>query len=107
MAWSNQVWRSDIICLPMRRGFLYLVAILDGHMRKALSWRISNTLEADVRVATLNEAIHKFGPPKIMNTDQGSPLTSFAWSDRRRWTGVRISMDGKGRCLDAIFIERL
>jgi putative transposase len=103
----NQVWCSDITYLPMRRGFLYLVAIMDWHTRKVLAWRISNTLEADFCVEALNEAVHKFGPPEIMNTDQGSQFTSFIWTDRLRRSGVRISMDGKGRFLDNIFIERL
>ena len=103
----NQVWCADITYLPMRRGFLYLVAIMDWHTRKVLAWRISNTLEADFCVDALNEAIHKFGPPEIMNTDQGSQFTSFAWTDRLRRSGVRISMDGKGRYLDNIFVERL
>ncbi len=103
----NQVWCSDITYLPMRRGFLYLVAIMDWHTRKVLSWRISNTLEADFCVDALNEAILRFGPPEIMNTDQGSQFTSFAWTDRLRRTGIRVSMDGKGRFLDNIFIERL
>ncbi|WP_233356017.1 IS3 family transposase [Henriciella aquimarina] len=103
----NQVWCSDITYLPMQRGFLYLVAIMDWHTRKVLAWRISNTLEADFCVEALNEAVHKFGAPEIMNTDQGSQFTSFAWTDRLRRTGVRISMDGKGRFLDNIFIERL
>ena len=79
----------------------------DIRSRKVLAWRISNTLEADFCVETLNEAIHQPGPPEIMNTDQGSQFTSFAWTDRLRWTGVRISMDGKGRFLDNIFVERL
>jgi putative transposase len=70
----NQVWCSDITYLPMRRGFLYLVAIMDWHTRKVLAWRISNTLEADFCVEALNEAIHKFGQPEIMNTDQGSAV---------------------------------
>ena len=103
----NQVWCADITYLPMRRGFLYLVAIMDWHTRKVLAWRISNTLEADFCVEALNEAIHKFGPPEIMNTDQGSQFTSFAWIDRLKRIGARISMDGKGRCQDNIFIERL
>lgn len=103
----NQVWCADITYLPMRRGFLYLVAIMDWHTRKVLAWRISNTLEAGFCVETLNEAIHKFGPPEIMNTDQGSQFTSFAWTGRLRRSGVRISMDGKGRFLDNIFVERL
>jgi putative transposase len=96
----NQVWCADITYLPMRRGFLYLVAIMDWFTRKVLAWRISNTLEADFCVEALNEAIHKFGPPEIMNTDQGSQFTSFAWTDRLKRVGTRISMDGKGRCLD-------
>jgi len=91
----------------MRRGFLYLVAIMDWFTRKVLAWRISNTLEADFCVEALNEAIHRFGAPEIMNTDQGSQFTSFAWTDRLKRVGTRISMDGKGRCLDNIFIERL
>ena len=103
----NQVWCADITYLPMRKGFLYLVAIMDWFTRKVLAWRISNTLEADFCVEALNEAIHKFGPPEIMNTDQGSQFTSFAWTDRLKRVGTRISMDGKGRCLDNIFIERL
>ena len=97
----------DITYLPMRRGFLYLVAIMDWHTRMVLSWRISNTLEADFCVEALNEAIYRFGPPDIMNSDQGSQFTSFAWTDRLRRSGIRISMDGKGRYLDNIFIERL
>jgi putative transposase len=103
----NQVWCADITYLPMRRGFLYLVAIMDWYTRKVLAWRISNTLEADFCVEALNEAIHKFGAPEIMNTDQGSQFTSFAWTDRLKRVGSRISMDGKGRCMDNIFIERL
>ncbi|MCJ8336704.1 MAG: IS3 family transposase [Epibacterium sp.] len=103
----NQVWAADITYLPMRRGFLYLVATMDWHTRKVLAWRISNTLEADFCVEALNEAIARFGPPEIMNTDQGSQFTSFVWTDRLRRDGVRISMDGKGRFLDNIFVERL
>jgi putative transposase len=88
-------------------GSLYLVANMDWHTRKVLAWRISNTLEADFCVEALNEAIHRFGPPEIMNTDQGSQFTSFAWTDRLRRSGVRISMDGEGWFLDNIFVERL
>ncbi|MBM1378012.1 DDE-type integrase/transposase/recombinase [Ponticoccus sp. SC6-7] len=84
-----------------------LAHFMDWHTRTVLSWRISNTLEADFCVEALNEAIHKFGPPEIMNTDQGSQFTTFAWTDPLRRSGVRISMDGKGRDLDNIFIERL
>lgn len=104
---ESRFWCADITYLPMRRGFLYLVAIMDWHTRKVLAWRISNTLEAGFCVDALNEAIHKFGLPEIMNTDQGSQFTSFAWTDRLRRSGVRISMDGKGRFLDDIFVERL
>ena len=103
----NQVWAGDITYLPMRRGFLYLAAIMDWHTRKVLTWRISNTLEADFCVEALNEAIHLFGPPEIMNTDQGSQFTSFAWTDCLRRSRVPISMDDKGRFLDSIFVERL
>ena len=95
----------------MRRGFLYLVAIMDWFTRKAPVWRIANMLEADFRLEALNEAlneaIHKFGPPEIMNTDQGSQFTSFDWTDRLKRAGTKISMDGKARYLDNIFIERL
>ena len=97
----NQVWCADITYIPMRRGFLYLVAVIDWFTRKVPAWRISNTLEADFCVEALNEAIHRFGPPEIMNTDQGSQLTSFAWTDRLKRVRTRISMDGKGRCLDS------
>jgi len=103
----NQVWCADITYIPMRKGFLYLVAIMDWFTRKVLAWRISNTLEADFCLEALNEAIHKFGPPEIMNTDQGSQFTSFDWTDRLKRAKTRISMDGKARYLDNIFIERL
>lgn len=103
----NQVWCTDITYLPMRRGFLYLVAIMDWATRKVLAWRISNTYEAEFCVEAFNEAVHRFGAPEIMNSDQGSQFTSFAWIDRMKRTGVRISMDGRGRCIDNIFVERL
>jgi putative transposase len=103
----NQVWATDITYIPMAKGFAYLVAIMDWYTRKVLAWRLSNTLEADFCIEALNEAIHKFGPPEIMNTDQGSQFTSFVWTDRLKRVGTRISMDGKGRCIDNIFIERL
>ena len=103
----GQVWCADITYLPMRRGFLYLVAIMDWHSRRVLAWRLSNTLEAEFCVEALDDAIRLHGPPEIMNTDQGSQFTAFAWTDRLRRAGVRISMDGKGRFLDNIFIERL
>ena len=106
---GKTVHRTVFLSSPpqMRRGFLYLVAIMDWHTRKVLAWRISNTQEADVCVEALNEAIHRFGPPDIMNTDQGSQFTSFVWTDRLKRAGCQISMDGKGRCIDNVFIERL
>jgi len=91
----------------MRRGFLYLVAIMDWHIRMVLLWLITNTLDADFCVEALNEAIYRFGPPDIMNSGQGSQFTSFARTDRLCRSGIRISMDGKGRYLDNIFVERL
>jgi putative transposase len=103
----NQVWCADVTYVPMRRGFLYLVAIMDWATRKVLAWRLSNTLEAEFCVEALEEALARFGPPEIMNTDQGSQFTSWAWTDRLRQAGIRISMDGKGRFLDNIFVERL
>ena len=103
----NQGWCADTTYLPMRRGFLYLVAILDWHVRKVLAWRISNTLEAAFFADALNEAIHKFGTPNIMNKDPGSQFPSFVCTDRLRRSNVRISMDGKSRFLDNTFVERL
>ena len=103
----NQVWCADITFVPVRNGFLYLVAIMDWATRKVLSWRLSNTMHADFCVDALNEAIAKHGPPEIMNTDQGSQFTGSAWITTLTEAGVRISMDGRGRYLDNIFIERL
>lgn len=103
----NQVWCADVTYLPMRKGFLYLVASMDRFTRKVLAWRISNTLEAEFCLDALNEAIHKFGPPEIMNTDQGSQFTSFDRTDRLKRAKTKISMDGKARYLENIFIERL
>ena len=103
----NQVWCADVTYIPMRRGFLYLVAVMDWTTRKVLAWRLSNTLEADFCIEALEEALARFGPPEIMNTDQGSQFTSWAWTDRLRQAGAKISKDGKGRFLDNIFVERL
>ncbi len=103
----NQVWCADITYIPLRRGYLYLVAIMDWYSRKVLSWRLSNTLEADFCVDALEEALTKYGPPEIMNTDQGSQFTSWEFTQTLKDAGVRISMDGKGRWMDNIFIERL
>ena len=104
---SNQVWCADITYIPMRRGFLYLVAVMDWHSRMVLAWRLSNTLEADFCVLALEEALAKYGTPDIFNTDQGSQFTSFAFTNVLRSNGIRISMDGRGRWLDNVFIERL
>lgn len=104
---SNQVWCADITYIPMRKGFLYLVAVMDWHSRKVLSWRLSNTMEVDFCVCALEEALAKYGSPDIFNTDQGSQFTSFAFTGVLRDKGIRISMDGRGRWLDNVFIERL
>ena len=104
---SNQVWASDISYLPMAHGFLYLVAILDVASRKVLAFRLSNTLTTDFCVEALEEALAKFGPPEIFNTDQGSQFTSDEWISVVDNAGVAISMDGKGRWIDNVFIERL
>ena len=103
----NQVWTSDITFIPVKHGFLYLVAVMDWHSRKVLSWRLSNTMHADFCVDALQEAIAKYGLPEIMNTDQGSQFTGTDWITVLKDHGVRISMDGRGRYLDNIFIERL
>ncbi len=103
----NQVWCADVTYIPMRRGFLYLVAIMDWMSRKVLAWRLSNTMDADFCVAALEEAIARFGRPDIFNTDQGSQFTSFAFTNTLRDAGIRISMDGRGRWMDNVFIERL
>jgi len=103
----NQVWSSDITYLPMAHGFLYLMAILDVASRKVLAWRLSNTLSADFCVEALEEALRKYGRPEIFNTDQGSQFTSEDWTSPLQAAGVAISMDGKGRWIDNVFIERL
>lgn len=103
----NQVWCADITYIPMRRGFLYLVAIMDWYSRKVLAWRLSNTMDSDFCVAALEEALAKYGKPDIFNTDQGSQFTSFAFTDVLKDASVRISMDGKGRWMDNVMIERL
>lgn len=104
---ANQVWCADITFIPVRHGFLYLVAVMDWATRKVLSWRLSNTMHADFCVEALKDAIARFGPPQIMNTDQGSQFTGTAWITTLSEAGVQISMDGRGRCMDNIFIERL
>ncbi len=103
----NQVWTTDITYVPMARGFMYLVAVMDWHSRKVLSWRVSNTMEADFCVAAVDEAIERFGAPEIFNTDQGAQFTSDAFTSLLKEHDVDISMDGRGRVQDNIFIERL
>jgi putative transposase len=103
----NQVWCADVTYIPMRRGFLYLVAVMDWYSRKVLSWRLSNTLEADFCVAALEEALARYGRPEVFNTDQGSQFTSFEFTDVLKKADVKISMDGKGRWMDNVMVERL
>jgi putative transposase len=103
----NQVWSSDITYVPMAHGFLYLMAIIDLFSRKVLAWRLSNTLTPDSCVEALEEALAKFGAPEIFNTDQGSQFTSEEWLAPLKARSVAISMDGKGRWIDNVFIERL
>jgi putative transposase len=103
----NQVWCADITYLPMRRGFLYLVAVMDWATRKVLAWRVSNTLDVEFCLEVLEEALARFGRPEIFNTDQGSQFTSPRFTGILQRAGARISMDGRGRWMDNVFIERL
>jgi len=103
----NQVWAADITYIPMAHGFGYLVAIIDWFSRRVLAWRLSNTLEPTFCVEALEDALRRYGRPEIFNTDQGSQFTSTDFTDVLLAQGIKISMDGKGRYLDNIFIERL
>lgn len=103
----NHIWSIDITYIPMQRGFLYLVAILDWYSRRVLTWELSNTLEASFCVETLRRALERFGTPEIFNSDQGAQFTSNHFTGVLLEQGVKISMDGRGRALDNIFIERL
>ena len=103
----NQVWCADITYIPMAKGFVYLVAVMDWFSRRVLAWRVSITMETDFCVEALQEAMDRHGQPEIFNTDQGVQFTSAAFLGELETLGVRISMDGKGRFLDNIFIERL
>ena len=103
----NQVWGTDITYVRLARGFAYLVAIMDWYSRRVLSWRISNSMEAAFCVDCLEDALREHGRPEIFNTDQGSQFTSDAFTDVLKREGVTISMDGRGRCLDNVFVERL
>jgi len=103
----NQVWCADITYIPMAKGFLYLVAVMDWHSRAVLAWRLSNTLGADFCVEALEEALADYTRPEIFNTDQGCQFTSTEFTGVLEECGITISMDGKGRCMDNIFVERL
>jgi putative transposase len=103
----NQVWCADITYIPMRRGFLYLVAIMDWATRSVLSWRLSNSMDSGFCIEALEEALARYGQPEIFNTDQGSQFTSFDFTNALSDRGILISMDGKGRWMDNVFIERL
>ena len=103
----NQVWAADITYIPMAKGFLYLVAIMDWASRRVLAWRTANTLTTDFCVAALEEALTQYGTPEIFNTDQGSQFTSTDFTAALDSRGIRISMDGKGRWVDNVFVERL
>jgi putative transposase len=103
----NQVWCADITYIPVQRGFLYLVAIMDWATRHVLAWRLSNTMDAGFCIEALNEALSKYGKPEIFNTDQGSQFTSYDFTGVLKGAEITISMDGRGRCMDNIFIERL
>ena len=104
---SDHVWCADITYIPVRRGFLYLVAIMDWATRHVLAWRLSNTMDTGFCIEALREAMARHGKPEIFNTDQGSQFTSLDFTGVLKDAGVAISMDGRGRCMDNIFIERL
>jgi putative transposase len=103
----NQVWSTDITYIRLARGFAYLVAIIDWYSRKVLSWRISNSMDASFCVDCLEDALRHHGRPEVFNSDQGSQFTSLAFTDVLKREGITISMDGRGRALDNIFVERL
>ena len=102
----DQVWSSDITYVPLPSGFMYLAAIIDWYSRYVLAWRLSNTLDGSFCLDMLEEALSR-GKPEIFNTDQGVQFTAEAWTGRLQSAGVAVSMDGKGRCLDNVFVERL
>jgi putative transposase len=107
IARRNQVWATDVTYLPMAQGFAYLMAILDLYSRKVLAFRVSNTLATDFCIEALEEALRRYGTPEIFNTDQGSQFTDDAFTAVLAAKDVRISMDGKGRWIDNVFVERL
>jgi putative transposase len=101
------VWCADITYIPVQGGFLYLVAVMDWATRRVLAWRLSNTMDTEFCLEALTEALGRYGTPEIFNTDQGSQFTSIAFTAALQDAGIRCSMDGRGRCLDNAFIERL
>jgi putative transposase len=103
---ANRCWAADITFIPMARGFGYLVAIIDVHSRRLLSWRLSNTMDTGFCLEAVEEALTRYGPPDVFNTDQGSQFTSQAFTSLLEANDIRISMDGKGRWKDNVFIER-
>ena len=105
--YANQVWATDITYIPMAKGFAYLVAIIDWHSRKVLSWRLSNTMDTQFCLDALDEALECYGKPDIFNSDQGSQFTSELFTSKLKEAGIKISMDGKGRWIDNVFVERL
>ncbi|EGR2491090.1 IS3 family transposase, partial [Vibrio cholerae] len=107
VTYPNQAWAIDITYIPMAKGFLYLVAIIDWYSRKVLAWRLSNTMDTSFCIEALEEALKHYGPPDIFNSDQGSQFTSTEFTQTLIEHNVRISMDGKGRWVDNVFIERL
>lgn len=104
---SNHVWAADITYIPMKRGFVYLFAVVDWASRRALSWRVSNTLTTDFCIEAVQEAINRYGKPEIFNTDQGCQFTSTDFTDMLKDNDIKISMDGKGCWRDNVFVERL
>jgi putative transposase len=103
---ANQVWATDISYIPMKRGFVYLIAVIDWFSRRVLSWKLSITMDVSFCLEALDEAIRMYGRPEIFNTDQGSQFTSEAFTGRLKKEGIKISMDGKGRWCDNVFVER-
>lgn len=103
----HQAWAADITYIPLAQGWAYLVAIVDWHSRRVLAWRLSNTLDSLFCVEALHEALERFGTPEVFNMDQGAQFTADAFINVLRDSGIKISMDGKGRWLDNVFVERL
>jgi len=104
---ADHVWAADITYIPLAHGFAYLVAIIDWYSRRVLAWRLSNTMETNFCIEALEEAISRFGSPGIFNTDQGAQFTANAFTKVLLSRGIKISMDGKGRCIDNVFVERV